>query len=171
MYVSVMPILNVTQGLSPLKKKPVKHVNFSPEGLAGGVDDVERKARSNTHSNTHPDTCASASGSGSDVKSAAAGAGDEKSVDEKSVDAKSVVDSREKSVDKKNIDEWREKNDTWVNWQRTDKYKLLSLLGCGSYGEVALAVNLETGEKVAIKRLEGVFNVRSMGSGFTHTHI
>lgn len=37
------------------------------------------------------------------------------------------------------------------------EYTLKKFLGQGSYGQVALAVNSNTGMKVAIKRMEGVF--------------
>jgi mitogen-activated protein kinase 1/3 len=43
-------------------------------------------------------------------------------------------------------------------WKCGERYKLLRALGHGSYGLVALATDLETNEKVAIKKIPNVFN-------------
>lgn len=43
-------------------------------------------------------------------------------------------------------------------WKVGPHYKLEKFLGEGSYGQVARAVDLRTGNKVAIKKIEGVFD-------------
>lgn len=43
------------------------------------------------------------------------------------------------------------------NWEIGDEYKCDRLLGTGSYGKVALATQKSTGKKVAIKRMEKIF--------------
>ncbi len=46
-------------------------------------------------------------------------------------------------------------------WNVGPKYALQSLVGSGAYGEVAVAINLATNEKVAIKRMPKILNVSS----------
>lgn len=48
------------------------------------------------------------------------------------------------------------KKDKFKDWE-CDDYELIKLLGTGSYGNVALATHKKTGKKVAIKKMEGVF--------------
>lgn len=50
-------------------------------------------------------------------------------------------------------------NNTFKNWEVGPRYKLIRTLGKGSYGEVAEALDRETGNKVAIKRINGVFDL------------
>jgi len=47
--------------------------------------------------------------------------------------------------------------DLFSDWEVGTDYKCEKLLGKGSYGAVAQATHLPTGKKVAIKRMEGVF--------------
>lgn len=47
--------------------------------------------------------------------------------------------------------------DLFADWDVGTDYKCEKLLGKGSYGAVAQATHLPTGKKVAIKRMEGVF--------------
>jgi mitogen-activated protein kinase 1/3 len=47
--------------------------------------------------------------------------------------------------------------DMFGDWEIGADYKCEKLLGKGSYGAVALATHIPTGKKVAIKRMEGVF--------------
>lgn len=44
------------------------------------------------------------------------------------------------------------------DWEVGDDYELVKLLGSGSYGQVASAVHKPTGKKVAIKKMDGVFD-------------
>ena len=43
------------------------------------------------------------------------------------------------------------------NWEVGDDYTCERILGTGSYGKVALATKKSTGKKVAIKRMENIF--------------
>lgn len=43
------------------------------------------------------------------------------------------------------------------NWKVGENYKLMRLLGRGSYGAVALAVHVPSGQRVAIKQIPGIF--------------
>ena len=45
----------------------------------------------------------------------------------------------------------------FTGWEVGSDYKLVKMLGQGAYGAVASAVHLPTGKKVAIKRMEGLF--------------
>lgn len=42
-------------------------------------------------------------------------------------------------------------------WEVGQDYELVKLLGAGSYGQVASAVHKPSGKKVAIKKMDGVF--------------
>lgn len=44
------------------------------------------------------------------------------------------------------------------DWEVGVDYTCEKLLGTGSYGKVALAVKVSTGQKVAIKRMENIFD-------------
>ena len=44
------------------------------------------------------------------------------------------------------------------SWKLGSKYKLEKILGRGSYGSVAQAIQLETGKKVAVKKISNVFD-------------
>jgi mitogen-activated protein kinase 1/3 len=44
------------------------------------------------------------------------------------------------------------------DWEVGEDYDLIKLLGEGAYGEVASAVHVHTGRKVAIKKMKGVFD-------------
>jgi len=44
------------------------------------------------------------------------------------------------------------------NWYVGDRYRLVKILGHGSYGQVAEGVDTKTGQKVAIKRINNVFD-------------
>jgi len=43
------------------------------------------------------------------------------------------------------------------DWEVGDDYECIKILGQGSYGAVASAVHKPTGKKVAIKKMDGVF--------------
>jgi mitogen-activated protein kinase 1/3 len=45
----------------------------------------------------------------------------------------------------------------FVGWDVGVEYKLIKMLGQGAYGAVASATHLPSGKKVAIKRMEGIF--------------
>ena len=45
----------------------------------------------------------------------------------------------------------------FTDWEVGDDYTCERLLGTGSYGKVALATRKSTGQKVAIKRMENIF--------------
>lgn len=45
----------------------------------------------------------------------------------------------------------------FADWEVGADYELVKLLGQGSYGQVASAVHKPTGKKVAIKKMDGVF--------------
>ena len=45
----------------------------------------------------------------------------------------------------------------FTGWEVGSDYRLIKMLGQGAYGAVASAVHLPTGKKVAIKRMEGLF--------------
>ena len=47
--------------------------------------------------------------------------------------------------------------DMFADWEVGSDYKCEKLLGKGSYGAVAMATHAPSGKKVAIKRMEGVF--------------
>lgn len=46
----------------------------------------------------------------------------------------------------------------FTGWETGDRYELLKIVGTGSYGSVAEAIDKNTGNKVAIKRLTGIFD-------------
>lgn len=46
----------------------------------------------------------------------------------------------------------------FADWQVGENYELVKLLGTGSYGQVASAVHKPTGKKVAIKKMDNVFD-------------
>ena len=48
--------------------------------------------------------------------------------------------------------------DQFAGWEVGNDYTCEKLLGTGSYGKVALAVKKSTGQKVAIKRMEKIFD-------------
>ena len=48
-------------------------------------------------------------------------------------------------------------NEKFKDWEVGQSYRCVSLLGKGSYGSVCSAVHIPTGKKVAIKRMDGVF--------------
>ena len=50
------------------------------------------------------------------------------------------------------------KKNNFVDWDCGSSYKLEQLIGRGSYGQVAMAIQLTTGKRVAIKRMTGIFN-------------
>ena len=43
------------------------------------------------------------------------------------------------------------------DWDVGADYQCIKVLGAGSYGQVASAIHVPTGKKVAIKKMEGVF--------------
>ena len=43
------------------------------------------------------------------------------------------------------------------DWELNGRYKCEKLLGKGSYGEVAQAIQLSTGKRVAIKKMDNIF--------------
>lgn len=45
----------------------------------------------------------------------------------------------------------------FADWEVGDDYECVKLLGQGSYGAVCSAIHRPTGKKVAIKRMDGVF--------------
>ena len=45
----------------------------------------------------------------------------------------------------------------FADWELNGKYKCEKLLGKGSYGEVAQAIQLSTGKRVAIKKMDNIF--------------
>ncbi len=45
----------------------------------------------------------------------------------------------------------------FADWEGCDDYDLQKLLGSGSYGQVASAIHKASGKKVAIKKMDGVF--------------
>jgi len=45
----------------------------------------------------------------------------------------------------------------FTDWEAGDRYELVKVVGSGSYGSVAEAIDKKTGKKVAIKRLTGIF--------------
>lgn len=47
--------------------------------------------------------------------------------------------------------------DKFADWEVGKEYECVKLLGQGSYGAVASAIHKPTGKKVAIKRMQGVF--------------
>jgi mitogen-activated protein kinase 1/3 len=51
----------------------------------------------------------------------------------------------------------QQKNPKFSDWEVGDDYECKKLLGKGSYGSVCLAEHKKTGRKVAIKKMEGVF--------------
>ena len=46
----------------------------------------------------------------------------------------------------------------FTDWEVGEDYTCEKLLGTGSYGKVALATKISTGQKVAIKRMENIFD-------------
>ena len=46
----------------------------------------------------------------------------------------------------------------FADWNVGKEYKLEKILGQGSYGQVAQAINLITGKRVAIKRMLHIFD-------------
>ena len=53
------------------------------------------------------------------------------------------------------------------SWAESKRYTVLELIGKGSYGVVCAAKDNLTGERVAIKRISNVFEVRALISS-TH---
>ena len=51
----------------------------------------------------------------------------------------------------------KSKND-FAGWNTGSEYKLEKIIGGGSYGEVAQAIQLTTGKRVAIKRMSSLFD-------------
>lgn len=49
------------------------------------------------------------------------------------------------------------KEENFDDWECGDKYKILKILGTGSYGSVAQAIHVPSGKKVAIKKITEVF--------------
>lgn len=47
--------------------------------------------------------------------------------------------------------------DQFADWDVGEDYKCEKLLGKGSYGAVCSATHIPSGKKVAIKKMEGVF--------------
>lgn len=47
--------------------------------------------------------------------------------------------------------------DPFADWEIGENYECIKILGKGSYGSVASAVHKPTGKKVAIKKMDGVF--------------
>lgn len=47
--------------------------------------------------------------------------------------------------------------DQFANWEVGNDYKLIKVLGQGSYGQVASALHIPSNKNVAIKRMTGVF--------------
>lgn len=45
----------------------------------------------------------------------------------------------------------------FADWEIGSRYEMVKLLGHGSYGQVASAIHKESGKKVAIKKMDGVF--------------
>lgn len=45
----------------------------------------------------------------------------------------------------------------FTDWEAGDRYELIKIVGSGSYGSVAEAIDRKTGKKVAIKKLSGIF--------------
>jgi mitogen-activated protein kinase 1/3 len=43
------------------------------------------------------------------------------------------------------------------DWEVGNDYTVIKMLGTGSYGKVALATKKSTGQKVAIKRMDNIF--------------
>lgn len=52
----------------------------------------------------------------------------------------------------------REAKDPFHDWEVGDRYKMTRPLGHGSYGEVAEAIDTQTGRRVAIKRIQHIFD-------------
>jgi serine/threonine protein kinase len=53
------------------------------------------------------------------------------------------------------------KRPTWAaSWEVGQEYTPVSLLGQGGWGQVCEAIHIETGKRVAIKRVQGVFKNR-----------
>jgi mitogen-activated protein kinase 1/3 len=46
----------------------------------------------------------------------------------------------------------------FADWEVGENYELVKILGQGSYGQVASAIYKPTGKKVAIKKMDGVFD-------------
>ena len=51
----------------------------------------------------------------------------------------------------------RKSLNVFADWEGCENYDLIKLLGSGSYGQVASAIHKPTGKKVAIKKMDGVF--------------
>ena len=49
--------------------------------------------------------------------------------------------------------------DQFTHWEVGNEYKLIKVLGQGSYGQVASALHIPSNKNVAIKRMTGVFEV------------
>ena len=50
-------------------------------------------------------------------------------------------------------------SDKFGDWEvPSDKYKLEKIIGQGSYGSVARAIHLKSGAKVAIKKMDNIFD-------------
>ena len=49
------------------------------------------------------------------------------------------------------------KKDHFQEWDIDGEYKFEKILGSGSYGEVAQAIQLTTGKRVAIKKMDNIF--------------
>lgn len=50
------------------------------------------------------------------------------------------------------------KKDQFKSWQVGQNYRCEKILGRGSYGEVAQAIQLSTGKRVAIKKMDNIFD-------------
>lgn len=61
----------------------------------------------------------------------------------------------QKPAVRKNL--FKPKKQLFDGWQIGKEYKLEKLLGSGSYGQVAQAIQLTTGKRVAIKRMSNLF--------------
>ena len=49
------------------------------------------------------------------------------------------------------------KQNQFKNWDVGTNYKCEKILGSGSYGQVAQAIQLSTGKRVAIKKMDNIF--------------
>jgi mitogen-activated protein kinase 1/3 len=49
------------------------------------------------------------------------------------------------------------KKDEFTDWEVGEEYKIIRLIGSGSYGSVVEATHIATNTRVAIKRMEDIF--------------